>query len=89
MFKLKNLSTVQSIQILCWENITSVNTIKQDLESAIDKAYQKMNSEDPVAIISQMITDRVCHSCYYLLSDYSLKIGYVYYYGKFYLHYKV
>ena len=62
--------------------------MKQDLESAIDKAYQKMNSENPVTIISQMITDGVYHICHYLLSNYSLENGYFYYHSKLYLYNK-
>ena len=30
----------------------SINTLEKDLESAIDKAYQEMNFENLVAIIS-------------------------------------
>ena len=52
-----------------------IDTIKQDLEIAIDKVYQELNSEDLVAIISQIITDEICHSHYYLMSDYSLKMN--------------
>ena len=62
-----------------------INTLDQDLESAIDKFYQKMDSKDLVAIISQMITNEVHHSCHYLLSDYSLENESFYYYSKLYL----
>ena len=63
--KPKYLRIVQPIKILCRRDILPIDNMKQDLESAIDKAYQEMNSEDRVAIISQIITDRVCHSCHY------------------------
>ena len=39
VLKPKNLSTVQPIQILHWENIMSIDTLKQDLESVINKVY--------------------------------------------------
>ena len=39
VLKPKNLTTVQSIQILCYENIMLIGILEQDLESAIDKAY--------------------------------------------------
>ena len=50
-----------------------IDTIKQDLKNAIDKDYQEMDSENTVTIISQMITDKVCHRRHYLLANYSLK----------------
>ena len=59
--------------------------MKQDLESAIDNVYQEMNFENLVAIISQMITNRVHHSCHYLLSDYSLGNRHFYHHNKLYL----
>ena len=49
--------------------------MKQDLEHVIDKVYQKMDSEDPVAIISQMITNEVYHSRHYSLLDNFLEIN--------------
>ena len=51
----------------------TINTIKQDLESAIDETFQKMYSEDLVAIISQIITDKIYHSCQNLLLNYLLE----------------
>ena len=62
-----------------------IDTLEQNLESAINNAYQKMDSEDPVAFINQMIIDKVHHSCHYLLSDYSLENKHFYHYGKLYL----
>ena len=62
-----------------------MDTLKQDLESASNNAYQKIDSEDPVAVIGQLITDEVYHSRYYLLSDYSLENKRFYHYGKLYL----
>ena len=53
--------------------------MEQDLESAIDKAYQEIDSERPVAIISQIINHKVCHSCHYSLLDYSLENRRLYY----------
>ena len=85
MLKSKNLSTVQSIQILCWKDIRSIDAIEQDLKSAINNTYQKMDSKDLVAVINQIITDRIYHSCHYSLSNYSLKNKYFYYHGKLYL----
>ena len=63
----------------------SIDTLEQDLESAINNAYQKIDSKDSVAIISQMITGNVHHSRHYLLSDYSLENKRLYYYSKLYL----
>ena len=50
-----------------------VDTIEQDLESAIDKIYQEMDSGDLVTIISQMIPNKIHCNCHYSLSIYSLK----------------
>ena len=44
-----------------------------------------MDSKDPVAIISQIITSRVHYSHHNLLLDYSLKNKRLYYCGKLYL----
>ena len=62
-----------------------INTIKHDLESAIDNANQEMDSKNFVAIISQIINNKVFHTCHYLLSNYSLKNRCFDNYGKFYL----
>ena len=62
-----------------------VDIMKQDVESIIDKTYQEMNSQDSVAIISQIITNRVHHSHHYSLSNYSLENKRFYYCGKLYL----
>ena len=48
-----------------------IRTLEQDLESAIDKAFQKMDYENLVAIICQMIINRDHQTRHYLLSDYS------------------
>ena len=78
----KNLSIIQSVQILRWGDTRPIDAVKQNLKSTINNVYQKMDSKDPVAVISQMITDRVYHSCYYSLSDYSLENRQLYHYGK-------
>ena len=62
-----------------------IHAMEQNLERAINKTYQVMDSENLVAIISQMITDRVYHSHHYLLLDYSLKNRRLYYCSKLYL----
>ena len=59
-----------------------IDTLEQNLESAINNTYQKVNSEDPVTVISLMITDKVHHNCHYSMSNYSLENGRLYYYGK-------
>ena len=60
MLKPKNLSIVPLIQILCQIDIMSIDTLKQNLESIINKLYHKMDSKNLVTIISQMITYKVC-----------------------------
>ena len=62
-----------------------IDTIEQDLKIAIDKTYQEMDSENLLAIISQMITDRICYSHHYSLSNYSLENKRPHYYSKTYL----
>ena len=57
VLKPKDLNPVQPVQILHQRNIRLIDAVEQDLESAINNAYQKMNSKDLVAIISQMIID--------------------------------
>ena len=47
-----NLSIVQPIQTLRQGDIRSIDAVKQDLESSINNAYQKINSKDPVVVIS-------------------------------------
>ena len=73
VIKLKNLSMLQPVQILCHQDIMPIKALDQDLESIIGQAYQNVNLENPVAIICQMITNRKCHSHYYFLSNYSLE----------------
>ena len=65
ILKLKNLSKVQTIQILHQGNNMLIDTIEQVLERAIDNAYQEINSKDLVAIISQMVADETCYSYQY------------------------
>ena len=48
-------------------SITSIDTTEQNLESTFDNTYQKIDFENLVVIISQMITDGVRHSCHYSL----------------------
>ena len=85
MLKAKNLSTVKLIQILYQRSIILIDIIEQELESIIDNAHQEMDSEDSVAIISQIIIDGVCYSRHYLLSNYLLENGHFYYHSKLYL----
>ena len=85
MLKPKNLSTVQLIQILQQSDIMPIDSIEQNLESFINKTYQEIDFEDPVAIISQIITDGVCHSRHYSLLDYSLENRLLYHYSNLYL----
>ena len=85
VLKSKNLSTVQPIQILHRGDISLIDAVEQDLESAINNVCQKIDSKDLVAVISQMITDRVYHSCHYSLSNYFLENRCFYHYGKLYL----
>ena len=85
MLKPRNLSTVQPIQILRQGDIRPIDAVEQDLESAINNAYQEINSKDQITVISQKITNRVYCSCHYLLSNYFLENRHLYYYGKLYL----
>ena len=85
VLKPKNLSTVQFIQILCQKNTMTINILKPDLKSTIDKVYQEMDSQDPVSIIRQIITNKVYHSHHYLLSDYLLENERLYHHSKLYL----
>ena len=87
VLKPKNLSTVQPVQILCLGEIMLVEAepTDQDLETAIKNAYQEMNPEDPVFVISQKISNREHHSCQYLLSDYTLENERLYFNNKLFL----
>ena len=85
VLKPKNLSSLQPIQILCHKDIMPIEALDQDLETIISQAYQDIDSEDPVAIISQMIMNGEHHSCHYFLSDYSLNNRCLYHHGKLYL----
>ena len=84
MLKPKNLSTVQSVWILRLGEIMLVEAepTDQDLETAIENAYQEMDPEDPLFVISQKISNEEHHSHQYLLSDYSLKNGRLYFNNK-------
>ena len=62
-----------------------IEALNQDLEAIISQAYQDVNPEDPVAIISQMIINEECCSCQYSLSNYSLDNKRFYHHGKLYL----
>ena len=57
----------------------------QDLKTAIENAYQKMDPEDPMFVISQKTSNGEHHSCQYSLSDYSLKNGRLYFNNKLFL----
>ena len=52
VLKPKNLSTVQPIKILRQEDIKPIDAVKQVLKSAINNAYQEIDSKDPVAVIN-------------------------------------
>ena len=62
-----------------------IEALDQDLETIISQAYQDVDSEVPVTIISRMIMNRERHSRQYFLSDYFLDNGCLYHYGKLYL----
>ena len=85
VLKPKNLSSLQPIFILCHEDIMLIEALDQDLKTIISQAYQDIDPEDPVAIISWMIMNGDCHSRQYSLSDYSLDNRCLYYHGKLYL----
>ena len=87
MLKPKNLSTIQPVLILRPGEIMPVEAepTDQDLETAIENAYQEMDPEDPVFVISQKISNREYHSCHYSLSDYSLENGRLYFNNKLFL----
>ena len=87
VLKPKNLSTVQLVWILRPGKIMPVEAkpTDQDLETAIENAYQEMDPEDPVFVIRQKISNGKHHSCQYLLSDYFLKNGRLYFNNKLFL----
>ena len=58
--------------------------MEQYLESAINNVYQKIDSKDLVAVISQIIIDRAHYSYHYSLSNYFLENKRLYHYGKLY-----
>ena len=57
----------------------------QALETAIENAYQEMDSKDPVFVISQKISNGEHHSCQYLFSNHFLKNGRLYFNNKLFL----
>ena len=61
VLKPKNLSTLQPVQILCYQDIMLIEVLDQDLK-IISQAYLNINLQDPVAIIMQIITNEDCHS---------------------------
>ena len=81
MLKPKNLSIVQPVQILRLGEIMPLEAepTDQDLETAIENAYQKMNPEDPMFVISQKISNGEHHSRQYLFPDYSLENEHLYF----------
>ena len=85
VLKPKNLSSLQPIWILRHEDIMPIEALDQGLETIISQAYQDVDPEEPVAIISQMILNGERHSCQYSLSDYFLDNGCLYHHGKLYL----
>ena len=54
VLKLKNLSTIQPVWILRPKNIVPVEAelADMDLKTAINNAYQEIDPEDPVFVIS-------------------------------------
>ena len=62
-----------------------IEALDQDLETIISQAYQDVNPEDPVAIISQTIMNEERHSRQCSLSDYFLDNGRFHHHGKLYL----
>ena len=87
VLKSKNLSTVQPVRILRSGKIMPVKAEPTDqaLETAIENAYQEMDPEDPMFVISQKISNAEHHSQQYLLSNYSLKNGRLYFNNKLFL----
>ena len=87
VLKLKNLNTVQLVWILRPGEIMPVEAepTDQDLETAIKNAYQKMDPENPVFVISQKISNGEHHSCQYLFLDYSLENRCLYFNNKLFL----
>ena len=87
VLKPKNLSTVQPVWILRPGKIMPVEAepTDQDLETTIENAYQEMDPEDPVFVISQKISNGEHHSCQYLLSDYFLENRRLYFNNKLFL----
>ena len=84
VLKPKNLSTIQPVWILRPGEIMLVEAepTDQDLETTIKNAYQEMNPEDPVFVISQKISNGEHHSRQYSLSDYYLENGRLYFNNK-------
>ena len=87
VLKPKNLSTGQLVWILRPSEIMTVEAepTDPDLETAIENAYQEMDPEDPVFVISQKISNREHHSCQYLFSNYFLENGRLYFNNKLFL----
>ena len=87
VLKPKNLSTIQPVQILRHKDIMLVEAelADPDLETTINNVYQEINSEDVVFVISKKISNREHYSWQYLLSDYVLENGCLYFNNKLYL----
>ena len=84
MLKPKNVSKVQPVQLLRPGEVmpVKVEPTVQDLETAIENAYQEMDPEDPVFVIRQKISNEEHHSHQYSFSDYSLKNERLYFNNK-------
>ena len=84
VLKPKNVSKVQPVQILRPGEVmpVKVEPTVQDLETAIENAYQEMDPEDPVFVIRQKISNGEHHSHQYSFSDYSLKNEHLYFNNK-------
>ena len=87
VLKPKNWSTVQLVWILRPGEIMLVEAepTDQDLKTTIENVYQEMDSEDPVFVIRQKISNGEHHSCQYSLSDYSLENERLYFNNKLFL----
>ena len=56
-----------------------------DLETAMNNAYQEINTEDSMFVISQKISNEEHHSWQCLLSNYTLENGRLYFNNKLFL----
>ena len=87
VLKPKHFSTVQPVQILRHGDVMPVKAelTDKDLETAIKNAYQKMDPKYPVSVISQNISNGEHHNGQYLLSNYFLESGRLFFHNKLFL----